>query len=260
MLRLPGYDRFAFRPCIDILCPNRYDSFIIIIQNHTALKEETALIPILAAVVLTWALCMPLHFYGKQKKNKVLSLVFKALPTIMAAMFAGYAALCLPASDDYAKLIFLGLCTCVFADVMLDIRFEIGGFLFFLGHVLYVLALSRYRVLSWWCLTVFVIAAAVLEIFVYRYREKVPARFILLGLHIYALALSALLAFSLPLPFLAPGSRSVLAASGAVLFVVSDMTLCYNTVQKKPTLWHYISLGIYYTAQLLLGLSAGKPF
>ena len=52
----------------------------------------------------------------------------------------------------------------------------------------------------------------------------------------------------------------IYAASGAALFVVSDMTLCYNTVQKKPTLWHYISLGIYYTAQLLLGLSAGKPF
>lgn len=218
------------------------------------------MIPILATVLLTWALCMPLHFYGKKQKNKVLSLVFKALPTIMAAMFAGYAALFLPGSDDYARLIFLGLCTCVFADVLLEIRFEVGGFLFFLGLVLYVLALSRYRVLSWWCLTVFLIAAAALEIFVHSYRNRVPARFLLLGLRIYALALSALLAFSLPLPFLAPGTRSVLAAAGAALFVASDMTLCYNTVQKKPTLWHYLSLGIYYSAQLLLGLSAVKPF
>lgn len=218
------------------------------------------MIPILAAVLLTWALCMPLHFYGKKQKNKVLSLIFKALPTILAAAFAGYGALCLPGSDDYARLIFLGLCTCVFADVLLEIRFEAGGFLFFLGHVLYVLALSRYRVLSWWCLTVFLIAAAVLEIFVHSYRNRVPARFLLLGLRIYALALSALLAFSLPLPFLAPGSRSVLAASGAVLFVASDMTLCYNTLRKKPTLWHYVSLGVYYSAQLLLGLSAVKPF
>ena len=48
------------------------------------------MIPILATVLLTWALCMPLHFYGKKQKNKVLSLVFKALPTIMAAMFAEY--------------------------------------------------------------------------------------------------------------------------------------------------------------------------
>ena len=57
------------------------------------------MIPILATVLLTWALCMPLHFYGKKQKNKVLSLVFKALPTIMAAMFAGYAALFLPGSN-----------------------------------------------------------------------------------------------------------------------------------------------------------------
>lgn len=218
------------------------------------------MIPILAAVLLTWALCMPLHFYGKKHGKTVLSQIFKALPTIMAAMFAGYAALCLPESDDYALLIFLGLCTGVFADVLLGIRFEVGGFLFFLGHVLYVLALSRYRALSWWCLTVFVIAGAVLEIFVYRYRDKVSAKIILLGLQIYALALSALLAFSLPLPFLAPGPRSVLVASGAALFVASDMTLCYNTIQKKPTLWHYLSLGVYYSAQLLLGLSAMKPF
>ena len=52
----------------------------------------------------------------------------------------------------------------------------------------------------------------------------------------------------------------MLAAAGAALFVASDMTLCYNPVQKKPTLWHYLSLGIYYSAQLLLGLSAVKPF
>ena len=34
------------------------------------------------------------------------------------------------------------------------------------------------------------------------------------------------------------------------------MTLCHNTVRKKPVKWHYISLGIYYTAQWLLALSA----
>ena len=214
------------------------------------------MILVICAILLTWAVCMPLHFHCKEKGRKVWSLVFKALPTLMAALFAGYGALVVPGGDDYARMIFLGLCVCVCADVMLDVRFEIGGFLFFLGHVLYVLALSRYRMMTWWYPTVFLIAAVGLEFFVRHYQDKVTAAMILVGLRIYALALAALLAFSLPLPFLAPGPRSALAALGAALFVVSDLTLCHNTMKRKPTMWHFVSLGVYYSGQLLLGLSA----
>ncbi|MFR5854736.1 MAG: hypothetical protein ACLUE8_10640 [Lachnospiraceae bacterium] len=46
----------------------------------------------------------------------------------------------------------------------------------------------------------------------------------------------------------------MLAAAGAALFVASGrMTLCYNTVPRKPTCGSTSSLGIYYSAQLLLG-------
>ena len=72
-------------------------------------------------------------------------------------------------------------------------------------------------------------------------------------------ALAALLAFSLPLPLLAPSARSTLAALGAVTFVVSDMTLCHNLLLKRPSSCHFVSLGIYYMAQLLLALSAFPP-
>ena len=65
--------------------------------------------------------------------------------------------------------------------------------------------------------------------------------------------------FSLPLPLLAPSARSTLAALGAVTFVVSDMTLCHNLLLKRPGSCHFVSLGIYYMAQLLLALSAFPP-
>lgn len=91
-----------------------------------------------------------------------------------------------------------------------------------------------------------VIAAAVLEIFVYRYREKVPARFILLGLHIYALALSAAAGLQ-PAPAL-PGSRLPLRAGGvrrgAVRDIRYDAVLQHRSKEADPVAlyqsWHLL--------------------
>ncbi len=210
-------------------------------------------IPLLVLAVI-WLVLSPLRFFFKAKGHKLVSIGFKGLATLLCALMAGrgYVA----TGDAYAKWIFAGLCVCTLADVMLDLRFEVGGALFFLGHMLYVLALAQFRALSWWSLTVAVIALAGLWLFASRYKNAVPQWHIMAGIFIYGLALAALLGFSLPLPFLAPSRRALLAALGAAAFVLSDMTLCHNTVRKKPVKWHYISLGIYYTAQWLLALSA----
>lgn len=179
--------------------------------------------------------------------------------TALAAAFAAAGYFSAEVRDLYGLMIFIGLCVCTLADVALDVRFEVGGALFFTGHAVYVAALSQYRVLSWWCLTVFVIALAGLWCFALRYRRHFPKPHLLAGVMIYVVALAALLAFSLPLPLLAPSARSTLAALGAVTFVVSDMTLCHNLLLKRPSSCHFVSLGIYYMAQLLLALSAFPP-
>ncbi len=210
------------------------------------------LFPVILYVAI-WALFMPVHFWAKARGKKPLSLLFKGIPTLLCAALAGLAFL--GNADLYAKWIFAGLCVCTLADILLDIRFEVGGTLFFLGHVLYVVALSQYRTLSWWCLTVAVLALAGLWFFASHYTRGISQWHIVAGVLIYCLALSGLLGFSLPLPFLAPSVRSTLAAMGAAAFVISDMTLCHNTVRQKPVRWHYGSLGIYYTAQWLLALS-----
>ena len=87
--------------------------------------------------------------------------------------------------------------------------------------------------------------------------DLIPGRTLYVA--VYVVALAALLAFSLPLPLLAPSARSTLAALGAVTFVVSDMTLCHNLLLKRPSSCHFVSLGIYYMAQRLLALSAFPP-
>lgn len=210
----------------------------------------------IAAIVLTWLVWMPLHFRFKQSEHPIIHHLAKVLPTLSAAAIAGYACIAMGETTAYPELVFAGLVVCAAADWMLGVKFEVGGALFFIGHVLYVLALSRYRALSWWCLTVFVLAECGMLFFLSHYRGTAPNRIVGRGLIVYSLALSALLGFALPLPFLAPGARSVFAAVGAALFVLSDLTLCHNTVRKKPTAWHYVSLGVYYMAQFALALSA----
>ena len=208
------------------------------------------------SAALIWLVLMPVHFRTKQSASKLPTLIAKVVPTLMAAAFAGAAAFSGASADAYARLLFIGLCICAMADLMIEIRFEIGGVLFFAGHMLYVAALLFYRALCWWNLAVFAGALAGLWLFLSRYRAEVPQRHIILGLSIYAGALAALLGLSLPLPFLAGSTRSLLAAFGAALFVASDLTLLHNTLRKAPVSCHFFSLGMYYMGQLLLGLSA----
>lgn len=58
------------------------------------------------------------------------------------------------------------------------------------------------------------------------------------------------------MPFLAFSQRTVLAALGAVIFVLSDMGVCHGMLFKISKRRSACYLGIYYLAQLLLGLSA----
>ena len=159
---------------------------------------------LLLYIALTWLVLMPARFRAMAKGYRKASLALKALPTALAAAFAAAGYFSAEVRDLYGLMIFIGLCVCTLADVALDVRFEVGGALFFTGHVVYVAALSQYRMLSWWCLTVFVIALAGLWCFALRYRRHFPKPHLLAGVMIYVVALAALLAFSLPLPLLAP--------------------------------------------------------
>lgn len=211
---------------------------------------------VLLSFLLIWLVFTPFHLWAKTFRTRLGLLITKTVPTIVIAAFAGYAVMALPNADSYATLVFIALCICALADLMIEIRFEVGGALFFAAHILYLWALLVYRPLTWWSLTVALVCLCGLWFFLSRYRDKLPNKLIKIGVFIYAAALSALLGLSLPLPFLAFSRRALLAALGAALFVASDMTLCRNLLSRVEVKDHYISLGIYYTGQLLLALSA----
>ena len=58
------------------------------------------------------------------------------------------------------------------------------------------------------------------------------------------------------MPFRQFSTRTLLAALGALIFVLSDMGVCHGMMCRIPKKLDYLYLGIYYLAQLLLGLSA----
>ncbi len=207
---------------------------------------------VILSVALTWGMFMPAHFWAQARGRKALSLTVKVVPTMAAAAFASLAR----GADAYSAWLLAGLCVCALADVMLGVRFEVGGALFFAGHLLYLTALSFNQAPSVWSAAVFAVAWAGLWAFSARYRDLMPRKRLMAGVMVYAMALAALLAMSVPAAFAAPSRRTVLAACGASLFVLSDVTLCHNLLRHKPALWQYFSLGAYYMAQLLLGLSA----
>ena len=205
----------------------------------------------IAALVISRLWLIPVY-YGQG--SRVQKLAAKGAPTAMAALF-GLAA-CLQNGDRYALLIFLGLSVCVAADIMLDVKFLAGGVLFLMGHIFYMTALGGYHAPGWAFVPVFVTGTAVLWLFCRRYLHLFPNRLLFAGVLVYCMALAAVLGFSLPLPFAAPSQRTVLAALGAAMFVVSDMTTCHCVLAKPGLRFEYNSLTIYYAAQFLLGMSA----
>ncbi len=216
------------------------------------------MLPILLSLIilaLSWAIIMPIRFrLMKGGDDTPFTFVLKGFPTACAAALACYAALCMNPAP-YARWMALGLFICLVADVVLGIRFVVGGFLFLCGHICYILALMGQQSLSVWNAIIFIVAMVVLQGFLLFYRKRMNDKLLAYGVCIYATALAGLLATALPLPFLGSGPRPLLAAIGALLFVLSDATLCDNMVNNRPVLNQYISLGIYYTAQFLLGLS-----
>lgn len=95
-----------------------------------------------------------------------------------------------------------------------------------------------------------------LWLFLGYFKPRVQNQALYKGAKIYATVLAVVLCLILPMPFLAFSQRTLLAALGAGVFVLSDMGVCHGQVCKISRRLDAFYLGIYYLAQLLLGLSA----
>ena len=201
------------------------------------------------------AYAMPIRFKRmKNKKDSPLTLFLKGLPMVTVLILAWVYGGFLDAAP-HARWMFAGLIFCLGGDIVLGIHFIAGGGLFLLGHVCYVIGLLTRQTFAPVHGILFASVLALLVVFLSLFRSRMPDKRLFPAVCVYAAALAALIAAALPLPFTTGTFQSYLAALGAILFVISDMTLCDNMLNTRPLRNEYISLGIYYTAQFLLGAS-----
>lgn len=179
--------------------------------------------------------------------------VFKPLTMVFVLAIALQPSLSTPAS--YRAFVVAGLAFSLAGDVFLMLpteRFVAGLASFLIAHLLYIAAFAGAGAFDLALLVPF-LGCAVL-IYAVLYRHAGPLRLPVLA-YVAAIAAMAWLATA---RWLAVGQLgSLLAFSGALLFVVSDAALALNRFVRPIRHSSALVLGTYFPAQLLIALSIG---
>lgn len=193
---------------------------------------------------------------------------------ISAVILKGLAALCfviigfLGASQNlpdpaFGNLIAAGLLFGFLGDVCLGLRFVLkkagqkifllGILMFFIGHILYLLALIPYASHLLLCIILgAIVAAAFLVYFFFTMEVKIAFR--IFGIF-YLSAVIIMTSIAIGIAVCSPSHKSIIYAAGAVLFTASDLVLIFNTfsgVTKFPL--RITNLSLYYIGQVLIAM------
>ncbi|MBK8988405.1 MAG: lysoplasmalogenase [Chloroflexi bacterium] len=211
----------------------------------------TAILVLTAAAVVTAVLATA----GEYKATRTQVYFFKPLTTTLIIFIAllGTGA----ATPLYKGLVIAGLVFCLGGDVflMLPARYFIAGLAsFLLGHILYIVAFvtdAGFQFSVWWLLPLLVYGAVVYgRLHAHLGRMRLPV--IVYMITILTMAWQALGRWSVQ-----PTTGVLLAAVGAVLFVVSDSALALDRFRAKFRSARVIVLSTYWLAQWLIALSVG---
>jgi uncharacterized membrane protein YhhN len=177
--------------------------------------------------------------------------VFKPATTIMILIVA------VSSSRSYYKfMIVIGMLFSLMGDIFLMLpsdQFLIGLICFLITHICYIVAFlfdSRFGRPLWPYLLLAAIAMAIFELLSggIDLAMKLPVA-------IYAAALSFMTAQAIARNSQQKNKGALLAAIGAVLFLISDTTLAYDRFVTVFDAAHAIILSTYYAAQYLIAFS-----
>ncbi len=204
---------------------------------------------------------MPCYLSFKRRgRNKNLGLLVKGATTLIAVIlsYLGYwkamtstITNSLPASF-YSRSLLIGLTICLFADVLLGIQIYIGGFLFFLGHIAYIIYFIKLGGFPIICIPMVSIFTGTALCYFYRFSARLGKERYLYFL--YGLIIFTTLSLGLTLP-VTIGIIGYPFALASVLLVVSDILLARNTLYKETSLSDTVTLLYYFSGQLLLALT-----
>ncbi|HBP26029.1 MAG TPA: hypothetical protein DD618_03660 [Acholeplasmatales bacterium] len=224
--------------------------------------------PALAYVLISLeAIAMILYLTFYFRAGTRITLLLKTL-TSGCFLALGILALFYAADAKFAATVLLGLFCGLVGDIVLGLRrlyrnpkkefFLSGLFMFFLGHVLYMIAFSKFSTLN---IHVFLISAAVLTIFMVIIMDLSGVNFgsTRPAVIIYTLISALLLSVTVVNVIAVFTMVNLLLVLGALLFVTSDFLLSFLYFKKMNTVsmrvLKILNIAAYYAGQTLFALS-----
>lgn len=193
---------------------------------------------------------------------------------VAADILKGLAALCFViigitgyltrTTDSFGLKLMIGLILGLIGDVLLNLRFVVGeekgqkvfllGIVAFLvGHILYLAALIPLTSHAGGCFIVGAVLAAALLTYIFKTMD-VKIAFKIFGVF-YLGAVIIMTVIAIDVAAVMQNIRSIEYAIGAVLFMVSDIVLIFNTFSGKTRFSMRITnLSLYYIGQMMIAL------
>lgn len=201
----------------------------------------------------------------EKKQKMVATLYLKGLASITFVVL-GAISFIQTKNFFFASFILIGLIFDALADVIFNLRFAFkkiehlsfvsGTFLFFTGHIFYLVALVPQITHQWIYLLIGLGFSALIQLLFFFVLENVSKAYKAYGI-IYIAMVSMMTAMGIGYLIANSGAvGAVLFAIGAVFFLISDVLLIFNTFRSKKIYpVRVISFMTYYTGQLLIATS-----
>ncbi len=200
--------------------------------------------------VVAMVFAVLISLWGERYQNRVLGGAGKTVASLLFVLLGG---LRWQAGDGFATWLLVGLVLALLGDVLLlgEGTFDAGLGAFLLAHLAYALAFHQALAIARWPFEVLlpmavIAAAAILWLWPRLGRQKLPVTLYLVAITVMGWgALAATLA------------QAVLwtAAPGAVLFLISDLTVARNRFVQPGFINRALGRPLYYLGQVLLALT-----
>lgn len=202
----------------------------------------------------------------ENKKKYVPAVLLKGLASVMFVLYGWFAGRWVMElyPESIAKYIFIGLILGAVGDILLNLRFCVkkgsqavffaGIAAFLAGHIFYILYAQRQIQETWLMyLVIGIVLAAVILVFVFTKLKGIKPAFKIFGA-VYIGIVSVMAVFAVGCLIEFQTTPRILFALGAILFLVSDVVMVFNTFGKTQRFSLRITnLMLYYVGQLMIG-------
>ena len=204
--------------------------------------------------------------FSRSKGASVKNLFFKMASSLCFLLTAVLAVIAKPETASYGALIIMGGILGLCGDTTLDLKFIYpkdnnaylrSGFIFFaIGHLFFNAVLIWFNQLKWWWVLICVAAAFIIAVLNALSSKMLKVDF---GKYrniviMYSTVLAATAIISVLSAIVTGSTAMIVFAVGAVLFLLSDVVLCFTYFGKgwdKPV--HiFVNHLLYYAAQFLI--------